>query len=142
MIFFNKANTKTSLRNGSSLFFASTTNRQPTQNETDGNQAPAGSVYSPTLIKVMGWTTRRPFARHQRSSALFKQTGNYYSVHRPAGYYSSSNFRIGDFRIGDQPAETPGTQSQESRLPHNLLADSTFRKTQLSLDSRLSYCVV
>jgi hypothetical protein len=72
MIFFNKANTKTSLRNGSSLFFASTTNRQPTQNETDGNQAPAGSVYSPTLIKVMGWTTRRPFARHQRSSELLR----------------------------------------------------------------------
>ena len=27
---------------------------------------PAGSLYSPELISVIGWTTRRPFSKHQR----------------------------------------------------------------------------
>src|SRR6476619_2463916 len=27
---------------------------------------PAGSLYSPKVISVMGWMTRRPFSRHQR----------------------------------------------------------------------------
>jgi hypothetical protein len=36
------------------------------QKSTDGRYAPAGSLYSPKVISVMGWTTRRPFSRHQR----------------------------------------------------------------------------
>src|ERR1700731_548552 len=36
------------------------------QKSTEGRYAPAGSLYNPELISVIGWTTRRPFSRHQR----------------------------------------------------------------------------
>src|SRR5512146_1778892 len=44
----------------------------PAQYRIDGSHAPAGSLYSPMLISVMGWTTRSSFARHHRKSALFR----------------------------------------------------------------------
>jgi hypothetical protein len=40
--------------------------RRSFQKSTEGRYAPAGSLYSPKVISVMGWTTRRPFSRHQR----------------------------------------------------------------------------
>src|SRR4051794_30614931 len=36
---------------------------------TGGRRAPAGSLYRPRLISVIGWTTRSPCARHQRNSS-------------------------------------------------------------------------
>src|SRR5215208_6743533 len=32
-------------------------------------KAPAGSLYKPTLIRVIGWTMRRPRSRHQRNTS-------------------------------------------------------------------------
>jgi flavorubredoxin len=42
------------------------------QNKTEGRYAPAGSLYSPMVISVIGWTTRSPFARHQRKSPALR----------------------------------------------------------------------
>src|SRR5258708_36322324 len=37
--------------------------RKSFQKNTEGRYAPAGSLYSPKVISVMGWMTGRPFLR-------------------------------------------------------------------------------
>ena len=43
------------------------------QNKMDGSHDPAGSLYKPMVISVMGWTTCRPLARHQRSKVVLRE---------------------------------------------------------------------
>ena len=38
----------------------------PVQYRTEGNQVPAGSVYSPLTITFIGFIARRPCPRHHR----------------------------------------------------------------------------
>jgi hypothetical protein len=44
----------------------------PVQYTTDGKNAPAGSLYRPRLIRVMGCVTRKPRFKHQRNNSVLR----------------------------------------------------------------------
>src|SRR5688572_6604849 len=42
------------------------------QTTIEGRKGPLGSLYRPVLIRVMGWTTRSPFSKHQRRRSVLR----------------------------------------------------------------------
>src|SRR5207244_6089772 len=46
--------------------------RRLRQYKIEGRYAPAGSLYNPVVMSVIGSTTRSPFARHHRNSSALR----------------------------------------------------------------------
>src|SRR5450755_2191229 len=65
------------------------------QYKIEGRYAPAGSLYKPTVISVIGSTTRRPLFRHQRKSSVL---------------------RVGTNNPGPANASTPPSSACKSKL--------------------------
>jgi hypothetical protein len=74
----------------------------------DGSHAPAGSLYSPIVISVLGCTTRRPASRHQRNSGISNRDHDAGPLESFRGRDQSLQVAI---RFGDGVTEIAETRS-------------------------------